>query len=246
MSRVLPFLLSLLCAAAGALAQQSIPLIVSGLPKKAPLQVTAHHDGAVLQVVFDLKTSWHVYTRDSGGGQPVAVKVTGGAFAAAGDLVKPPDHEGQVEGSATFKLPLRRVGDGAQLQAQVDFMVCDPLECLPPITLQLATAADAVLAAAPLRVLLVAVDKEERTQRIFAFLQERGFAVELTTYADVRAEDCEKFDVVLADSPTFRNVKGQTANARKFPATKTPVVAVGFLGTELIEGQKVAMTSGYI
>lgn len=239
MSRLLAHLITLLGLAAVTLAQ-SVPLTVTGLPKKAPLTVTAQHDGQTLLVQFDLKPSWHVYTRDTGGGQPVAIEITGGAFEANGALVMPPDHEGQVEGRATFSLPLQRVGDGAQLQAQVEFMVCDPLECLPPMLLQLTTAA------APLRVLLVAVDKEERTQRIEAFLKERGFTTGVTTYAEVRAEDCEMWDVVLADSPTFRNVKGQTANARKFPKTTTPIVAVGFLGTELIEGQNGALTSGYI
>lgn len=226
-------------------AQQVIPLTVTGMPEKAPLSVTAQHDGSNLEVLFALKPSWHVYTRDTGGGQPVALKVTGGAFAAGGAMVMPPDDHGQVTGKATFQLPLRRIGDGGLLQAQLDFMVCDPLECLPPITLQLCTGAQAA-APAPIKVLLVAVDKEERTERIAAFLRQRGCEVGVTTYAEVRGDDCDRFDVVLADSPTFRNVKGQTANARKFPRTTTPIVAVGFLGTELIEGQKVAMTSGYI
>jgi len=31
-----------------------------------------------------------------------------------------------------------------------------------------------------------------------------------------------------------------------FPRTDTPIVAVGFYGTELIEAHTVAMTSGYI
>lgn len=243
MLRLVAFLLALLGVAAATVAQQAVPLTVTGMPAKAPLTVTAQHDGQTLAVQFDLQPSWHVYTRDTGGGQPVAVQVTGGAFAAAGDLRLPPDEHGEVTGKATFELPLRRVGDGGQLLAQVDFMVCDPLECLPPISLSLRTGGEA---ATQMKVLLVGVDKEARTERIAAFLRERGCYVGVTTYAEVRGDDCDRFDVVLADSPTFRNVKGQTANARKFPRTATPIVAVGFLGTELIEGQKVAMTSGYI
>ncbi len=245
MRRTLFCLFSLLCAGLVA-AQQATMLTVTGLPNGAPIAVTASHDGAFLDVQVVLQPSWHVYTRDTGGGQPVAVKVAGGDFSAAGDLVMPPDQHGEVTGKATFRLPLRRIHDGVQLQAQMDFMVCDPLECLPPITLQMVTGAVGTGVAAPIKVLLVAVDKEERTQRIEKFLQERGFDVAVTTYADVRAPECDRFDVVLADSPTFRKVKGQTGNARKFPITKTPIVAVGFLGTELIEGQQVAMTSGYI
>jgi hypothetical protein len=43
---------------------------------------------------------------------------------------------------------------------------------------------------------------------------------------------------------------GQGAKVRaqvlQFPRTHTPIVAVGFYGTELIEAHGVAMTSGYI
>lgn len=213
---------------------------VTGLPAEAPLTVTASHDGAQLAIVVDLQPSWHLYGRETGGGEAVTVTITGGAFAAAGALAAPMDAEGRILGRATLQLPLQRTGDGLQLTARMRFLVCDPLECQPPIELELATPA------APIRVLLVAVDRDERTQRIAAFLHQRGFVVTTTTYADVTTAQCDAVDVVLADSPTFRNVKGQTANARKFPATEAPVVAVGFLGTELVKSQKVAMTSGYI
>ena len=69
----------------------------------------------------------------------------------------------------------------------------------------------------------------------------------VTTYAKVDTRACDRHDVVLADSKLFRkNEKGSVNRARGFPATRTPIVAVGFLGTELVEGQKIAMTSGYI
>jgi hypothetical protein len=62
---------------------------------------------------------------------------------------------------------------------------------------------------------------------------------------DTRA--CDAHDVVLADSKLFReNEKGSFGRARGFPQTASPIVAVGFLGTELIEGHRIAMTSGYI
>ena len=35
-------------------------------------------------------------------------------------------------------------------------------------------------------------------------------------------------------------------HVQAFPRTDTPIVAVGFFGTELIERHGVAMTSGYI
>ncbi len=245
MVRLLPLVLALLGTAALA-SQAAIPLSVTGLPPTAPLTITAQHDGRVLEVTVDLQAGWHVYTADAEGGLPLTVEITAGAFEAAAPLVPPPATHGEVTGKATFKLPLRRVGDGAQLAAQVEFMVCDALQCLPPMTLQLATAKDAMLAVPALRVLLVGVDDGERTQRIATFLRTRGFATSVATYANVSQAACDGADVVLADSPTFRNVKGQTGNARRFPTTATPIVAVGFLGTELIEAQGVAMTSGYI
>ncbi len=197
-----------------------------------------------LDIVVDLKPSWHLYGRDTGGGEPVTVEITGGAFTASGALSIPMDEKGEVTGRATLHLPLRRIAAGNELRARLHFMLCDALECLPPITLTLTTAA--TKADPPIKVLLVAVDKEERTQRIEAFLKTRGFDTAVTTYADLRAEDCDRAEVVLADSPTFRLTKGQLPNVRKFPATTTPVIAVGFLGTELLKAQKVAMTSGYI
>ncbi len=234
-------LLSMLGAVAPAQsAPSATPLTVAGLPDGAPLTVAASHDGAQLAIVVELKKGWHLYGRETGAGEAVAVTITGGAFAATGELDAPMDDKGLITGLATLRLPLQRIGVGDALSARMRFLVCDPLECLPPIELDLATPKEA------LRVLLVAVDEEERTQRIAGFLQQRGLLVETTTYAKVTAARCDAVDVVLADSPTFRQVKGQTANARKFPKTASPVVAVGFLGTELIEGQQVAMTSGYI
>ena len=52
--------------------------------------------------------------------------------------------------------------------------------------------------------------------------------------------------VVLADSPTFNQVRGKKVDVRKFPATQAPVVAVGFLGTQLLEANRIAMACGYI
>jgi DNA-binding response OmpR family regulator len=98
-----------------------------------------------------------------------------------------------------------------------------------------------------LKVLLV-VDKEDaRSKRLAELLKRSGMAPKVTTYAKVTANTCDAHDVVLADSKLFRkNEKGSIGRARGFPKTKSPIVAVGFLGTELIEGQKIAMTSGYI
>ena len=219
------------------IAQGEHALVVRGLPADAPLTVVAGHDGATLRIVADLKAGWHLYGRDVGGGQPVAVTVTGGAFVAAGALRTPMDDAGQITGKATLELPLRRTASGDGLTATMEFMVCDALQCLPPIELALAT---------PLPVLLVAVDDGERTQRIAGFLRDRGCAPTVTTYATVTAAQCDAAAVVIADSPTFKQVRASKVRVADVPATDTPIVAVGLLGTQLLVANKVTMACGYI
>src|SRR5262249_6436439 len=121
---------------------------------------------------------------------------------------------------------------------------CDALECLPPMTVELSTQAN---------VLLVAVERSERAERIAAFLTGRGFHVSTTTYDQVQQAECDASDVVIADSPTFNHLEGKKgqrsaadAAARRFPLTSAPLIAVGFLGTEVLKAQKVSMASGYV
>ena len=92
----------------------------------------------------------------------------------------------------------------------------------------------------------VLTDVRSRRDVVVAFLRERGCAVAVTTWATATAEQCDAHDVVLADSPTFNQVRGKKVDVRKFPATKAPVVAVGFLGTQLLEANRIAMACGYI
>ncbi len=231
---------------AAALAQQSQSLTVTGLPPDPPLAVRASHDGAVLRIVADVQDGWHLYGRDVGGGQPVTVALTGGAFAAAGALRTPMDAKGMITGKATLELPLRRTGTGDALTATMQFMVCDALQCLPPIELTLRTGPPGAAAAGPFPVLLVAVDDSERTQRIAGFLRDRGFVPTVATWATVTAAQCDAAAVVIADSPTFGQVRGKKVRPADFPATATPIVAVGFLGTELLKARQVTMACGYI
>lgn len=224
--------------------EQPVALAVKGIPADAPLTVTARRDGLSLRIQVELQPEWHLYGRDVGGGQPVDVTIASGAFAAAGALVTPMDGNGLIRGTADLVLPLRRVTGGVELEATMRFMVCDALHCLPPIELELTAPSGSP--AQPLRVLLVAVDESERTQRIASYLRERGIELTATTYAKVTTGECDRHEVVLADSPTFNQHKDALEAARAFPRTASPVVAVGFLGTELLEAHKVAMACGYI
>ena len=141
-----------------------------------------------------------------------------------------------------MRLPITHAGEGQSLSARLDLIVCDAMTCLPPMELEIRGEVK------PLRVLLVVDERDERSARIADFVEQRGFELAQTSYAEVTAKLCDEYDVVLADSPLFggKRVGKHIRSAREFPRTKTPIVAVGFYGTELVEGQGVAMTSGYI
>ncbi len=216
-------------------------LTVSGLPADAPLRVAARASEVQLVVEVALEPGWHLYARDVGGGRPVAVELLGDQpFIAAGPLDAPGDARGEIKGQARLVLPLRRVGSGREIEATFSLQVCDALECLTPLNLTLEGEV------APPRVLLVVAEEGERAERIAGWLRARGFAVTVTRYAEVRREQCDHHDVVVADSDYFGRPGVRSEFAREFPRTSTPIVAVGFLGTELVEAHGLAMTSGYI
>lgn len=215
-------------------------LHIADLPADAPLRITAERADLELRIAVVLQTGWHLYGKDTGNGQPVRITLAADCdFTAAGPLVTPMADNGEITGTATLTLPLRQGGAGTALAATLQFMVCDALQCLPPMTVTLTSGQ-------PPRVLLVAIDTSERTTRIAAFLQARGLPTTTTTYAEVTAAACDAHDVVLADSPTFGQVRGKKVPAAQFPATATPIVAVGLLGTQLLEAQNIAMACGYI
>jgi len=233
-------LLALCLIWATAAAQQ--PLQVAGMPAEAPLTLWASASPDALTLDVKMKPGWHLYAADVGGGQPVSVTIERRSnFAAGGALVIPAGKEGKLTGAFRLVLPLKKKGRGNAIECRFDFMACDPLQCLAPMTVRIT---------GELRRLkvLVVVDREDaRSRRIFEFLKGRGMSPKVATYSKVTARACDLHDVVLTDSKLFRkNEKGSVGRARGFPKTSSPIVAVGFLATELIEGQKIAMTSGYI
>ena len=102
-----------------------------------------------------------------------------------------------------------------------------------------------------LRLLLVTPGTPARTARIRAFLAGHGIALQAARYGQVTKEACDGVDLVVADSPAddkaaFRRSMKLRRRARSFPRTAAPILAVGYLGTELLEAQGLAMASGYI
>jgi len=245
--------LSIVCALASICPAQEVKLEVKGMKSDDPFTLSAKASGTRLTLAIRLQQGWHMYGRDVGGGQPVQVKILDGScFKANGKLAVPMDENGQITGDANLTLPLRRTKQGPVLKVSFSFMACDALMCLPPRDITLRTAAlSAAKEPQKLTVLLVTLDDEKRAARIKSFLETRGFGCTVTHFKDVRKEDCDRHDLVLTDSPNADKDASRTSmRARKhaiaFPDTSSPIIAVGFLGTELFEAKKLAMTSGYI
>ena len=245
--------LSIVFSLASICPAQEVKLQVKGLKSDDPFTLSAKASETRLTLAIHLRQGWHMYGRDVGGGQPVQLKILDGScFQAAGKLAVPMDKNGQITGDTTLTLPLRRTDKGPTLRVSFSFMACDALLCLPPRDLTLQTAAMfAAKKPQKLTVLLVTLDDDKRSARIKSFLEARGFGCTVTHFKDVRKEDCDRHDLVLTDSPNGDKDASKTSmRARKhaiaFPETSSPIIAVGFLGTELFEGKKLAMTSGYI
>lgn len=238
LSRISLLLATVLLAAQHLTAQHDVE--IRGVPADAPFAVTAWVDATRLVIDLELNDDWHCYASDIGGGQPLSLEFTGdSAVRAVGKLRLPRDRAGELHGRVRIEQWIRaKVGD--TFRAKLDFMVCDPMQCLPPIELTLRGKIS------PLRVLLVTSSSDAYAERVRSFLSERQFAVTSVLYDQVDAKTCDAHDVVLASSKLFREDGKGGRKARSFPKTESPIVAVGFLGTQLIENHGIAMTSGYI
>ena len=153
--------------------------------------------------------------------------------------------KGEITGDALLTLPLRRVAAGDALRARLRFAVCDALQCLPPMEVLLQGQTAQSAPATP-TVLLVTAAQDERSKRIVQFLTQHGFRPTVATYAAVTKEQCDAHDVVIADSPYFKQAGAARKDAMRFPETATPMVAVGHLGSTVLIAQKVTMACGYI
>lgn len=230
--------LCFLLACVSAVAQ--IPLVASDHEIRE-VTLTATATPKVLIVDLVIADGWHGYSRDVGGGNPVKVELAEDCdFVVAGELKMPEAHDGKVTGKARWQLPIKARGDGADLRAVVWFQICDELECFAPARVELSGNPK------PITVLVVVDEEDERSARIKTFLIERGCKVAVTTYGVVKTADCDSHDLVFADSKLFGQGKRVRKEVLAFPQTDTPIIAVGFYGTELIEAHTVAMTSGYI
>lgn len=241
MPRALCYLLFLCSLFCGPLRAQQ-PLEVLGRETDAPYKVQARIEAGVLRVQLDLDDGWHVYAADVGGGSPVRLSFAkDSGWLAKGPLQLPADDAGKLSGKVVLRQPLRPGKAGAPLRASLSLMACDPLQCLPPAELEIRPGKPGP------KVLLLSSDPAlAATKRLRDLLQQRGMRVTSASYEGFDPKARDTHDVILAASQLFRQERGARKHLHRLQRSETPLVAVGFLGTILLEDQKYAITSGYI
>jgi hypothetical protein len=225
-------------------------LTVRDLTDQQRFTVSATASDTLLSVHLSIAPGWHMYGRETGQGPAVSLQVLdGSSFRPSGPAQLPMDDEGLIQGKALITLPLRRSAVGDALQVRFSYMICDALQCDPPGEFILERSNDA---SKPLSILLVTSKDQDRRGRIQKFLRGQGFTCKAVHYDGITKAACEQHDLVVYDSPcsdqeTWRAVsRAGRQHATTFPEIDTPIIAVGFLGTALLEAHRIAIACGYI
>jgi hypothetical protein len=225
-------------------------LTIRDLSDQQRFSVSATATDTLLSVNLSIAPGWHMYGRETGQGPAVSLQVLdGSSFQPAGQAHLPMDEEGLIQGKVLITLPLRRAAVGDALQVRFSYMICDALQCDPPSEFILERANDVNK---PLSILLVTSNDQDRRGRIQKFLHGQGFTCKAVDYDGVTKAACEEHDLVVYDSPgpdqeTWRAVsRAGRQHAVAFPEVDTPIIAVGFLGTQLLEAHRIAIACGYI
>ncbi len=219
--------------------------ITGTAPESERLETTVWSTTTQLFIHVEIDKEWHIYAPGSKAGVPFSIEMQKESdFVVAGDIHVEQDEKGVVARSTTLRVPIKRSGTGNQLAFQFDYQACDALECDQPERLEFTGV---VSRTSPKRILLVVDANDERAKRISTLIKDTGMECVVHQYAEnLTQEICNSYDVIVTDCPGFRNSKDGFAAVKKFPKTDTPILASGFLGTELIENHQLAMTSGYI
>ena len=221
-------LLATFAGPGGAIASAQVE--VSGVPADAPYRVAATVDRARLVIDVTLED----------GRRAAAVEVHAAGRTLAEHLGELRTPTGELTGNLRLIQRLTLPGDVVAIDAALRLTVDGADGRVEPTDIRVTGRV------APLRLLLVVDAEDARARRVGDFLRQRGFAVDTTTYADVSAGECDAHDVVVADSKLFSETRAARRHIGEFPKTASPIVAVGLLGTRLIEAHGLAMTSGYI
>lgn len=214
-------------------------------PESERVESTAWTTNSQLFIHVAIENEWHIYAPGSKAGVPFAIKMMDESdFELNGEVHVVQDAKGVVSGNTTIRVPIKKKGDGNQLQFYFDYQACDALECNQPERLEFMGKVEQT---GPQRVLLLVDADNERAQRIKTLIEDSGIQCTVKPYADdLTSNLLDAFDVVVTDCPGFRNSRSGLDAVKDFPKTQTPILASGFLGTQLIENHQLAMTSGYI
>lgn len=98
-----------------------------------------------------------------------------------------------------------------------------------------------------MRVLFVTPDAG-RGGRFRDFLRSEGMACDVAVYGATSPEAAVAYDVLVADTPVgaAREVIAQGQAVQGFPAAPRPVVAIGFLGVQLLQTHHTAIGDAFL
>lgn len=185
-----------------------------------------------------------MYAPGSKAGMPVTLKsLENSDYDVTGEIVVPQNKKGEVSGAVVFRTPIKKNEGGKHLAVEFSYQVCEGRICLPPSNCEFSGEPSK----GPVDVLLMVGEEGERTDRIAAMLTSEGFDCTTRTY-ESRPEKayCDRFDVVIVDSELYDKSKSLGKLATKFPKTRAPMVAVGYIGCQVVKSHQIAMASGYM
>ena len=211
---------------------------------QAPVDVSACATQGMLFIRVDLKDQWHLYAPGSTAGVPITVKALENSdYELSGEITVPQNDRGEISGTAVVRVPIRRKRSGNRLSVEFGYQACDARTCLLPARCSLLGEPSR----GPVDVLLMVRAQGDRADRIAGMFRSEGFRCTVRTFESRPDRGfCDRFDVVIGDCEGYQQSKSIVSFARDFPKTQTPIIAVGFLGSELVEAHQIAMTSGYI
>jgi serine protease Do len=116
-------------------------------PARAEPVVSLKAAGSPEMLVLDVavKGPWHVFGDGAKDGIPLRIEfLEGSGFSASSAPRVPAGKDGVLEGSFRITVPLRKVGPGAKILAELVYQACNAEVCMPPKRLRIDVPAAAV------------------------------------------------------------------------------------------------------
>ena len=116
-------------------------------PSRAAQPVTMKAVGSPEMLVLDVavKSPWHVFGDGAKDGLPLKVEfLEGTGFSASSAPRLPAGKDGVLEGTFRITVPLKKVGPGEKILAELVYQACNAEVCMPPKRLRIDVPAAAV------------------------------------------------------------------------------------------------------